>query len=427
MQNLSWIRPVPCTTMQRRESKVCCQSTHGSTIGECFRVHTFGESHGKGVGAVIDGCPPRIPLRLEHFERDMARRRPGQSAVTTSRAEPDAVEILSGVQDGLTLGTPIALFVPNRDTRSSDYAAVRNAYRPSHADFTYEAKYGVWAPGGGRASARETAARVAAGVVAKRVLSDMLPRERSLASTSTSRTEAAAGAVPRETFSIAAFVSRVGSVYLQSPEAWTSCDVTEIENDVRCPCEHTADLMRQEIVQARRSGDSLGGSVDCVIRGAPVGLGDPVFNKLSAALGAACLSVPAAKAFEIGSGVEGSFLKGSEHNDAFYVSEEGHVRTRTNRSGGLQGGLSTGEPIVFRVSFKPTSTISSDQKSVSRGKEEVSLRVGGRHDPCVVPRAVPIIEAMAAIVLCDHYLLSLPYRYSHLLAEFLQPAGTELS
>ena len=352
----------------------------GSTFGQLFRITTFGESHGGGVGVVIDGCPPRISLSEADLQRELDRRRPGQSALVSSRQEADRCEILSGVFDGATLGTPIALLVRNEDARPEAYREMKETFRPSHADFTYEAKYGIrnW-QGGGRASARETIGRVAAGAVARQVLANFHP-------------EIELVTYVTHVYDIAATVD-AGSVTREQVEA----------NPTRCPDAVAAKKMIQAIAQAQSEGDSLGGIIECVIRGVPPGFGEPVFDKLEADLAKAMLSLPATKGFEIGSGFAAAAMKGSEHNDPFEM-RAGKVRTTTNRSGGVQGGISNGENILFRVAFKPTATIAREQKTVTAAKEETTLAARGRHDPCVLPRAVPMVEAMAALVLCDHAL-----------------------
>ncbi|HXT96821.1 MAG TPA: chorismate synthase [Polyangia bacterium] len=351
----------------------------GNSFGTMFRVTTFGESHGPGVGVVIDGCPPRLPIAVEEIQRELDRRRPGQSAITTQRREADAVEILSGVHDGLTLGTPIALLVRNQDQRSGDYDEMRTKFRPSHADYTYQAKYGVRAwEGGGRASARETIGRVAAGVLARKAL-------------------AAAGAID-----IVAWVQRVADLEVEV-DTTTVTHAAVDANIVRCPDAAAAAKMIARIDEARKAGDSLGGVVEAVARGVPPGLGEPVFDKLDADLARAMLSLPAAKGFEIGSGFAGTYLTGSQHNDPFY-NGQGKIRTRTNRSGGVQGGISNGEEIVVRVAFKPTATILREQETVDEDGRDTTIKARGRHDPCVLPRAVPIVEAMMALVLADHFL-----------------------
>jgi len=350
----------------------------GSTFGHLFRVTTFGESHGGAVGVVVDGCPPCLALNVEEIQRDLDRRRPGQSKITTPRDEPDKAEILSGVFEGQTLGSPIAILVRNTDARPSAYEDFKDKYRPSHADFTYEAKYGIrnW-QGGGRASARETIGRVAAGAIARKILAS---------------TSVEVLAYVKQVHRIAAEVD-TGKVTLEDIEA----------NIVRCPDPAAADVMIARIDQARRDGDSLGGIVECVCRNVPSGLGEPVFDKLEADLARAVMSLPASKGFEIGSGFASVGMTGMEHNDPFTV-EDGRVRTVSNRSGGVQGGISNGEDIVFRVAFKPTATIRKAQDTVDRGGNKVTLEARGRHDPCVLPRAVPMVEAMACLVLADHLL-----------------------
>jgi chorismate synthase len=351
----------------------------GNSFGTMFRVTTFGESHGPAVGVVIDGCPPRLPITVEEIQRELERRRPGQSAITTQRRESDTVEILSGVRDGVTLGTPISLLVRNSDQRSGDYDEMRTKFRPSHADFTYQAKFGVRAwEGGGRASARETIGRVAAGVLARKAL-------------------AAAGAID-----IVAWVQRVQDLEVDVDTTKVTREAVE-SNIVRCPDGATATQMIALIDGARKAGDSLGGVVEAVARGVPPGLGEPVFDKLDADLAKAMLSLPAAKGFEIGSGFAGTRLTGSQHNDPFYDGR-GRVRTRSNRSGGVQGGISNGEEIVIRVAFKPTATILREQETVDESGHDTTIKARGRHDPCVLPRAVPIVEAMLALVLADHFL-----------------------
>lgn len=351
----------------------------GNTFGHLFRVTTFGESHGAAVGAVIDGCPARLPLAESDIQADLDRRAPGQSRLTTQRRESDTVRILSGVFEGLTLGTPIALLIANEDQRPADYDEVRTKYRPSHADYTYEAKYGIrdWR-GGGRTSARETAARVAAGAVARVLLAR------------------------RWSVDIVAWVSQVGS-----ETATADVDrVSRAEVDrtpVRCPDPEAAARMIAAIEAVRKDGNSLGGTITCAVRGCPPGWGEPVFDRLEADLAKAMLSLPATKGFEIGSGFAGTRLTGLEHNDEYYV-EDGRVRTRTNRSGGVQGGITTGETVWFRVAFKPTATVLREQRTVTTRGEATTIAGRGRHDPCVLPRAVPVVEAMTALVLADHAL-----------------------
>ena len=351
----------------------------GNTFGRAFRVTTFGESHGTAVGATIDGCPARLPLTVAEIQQALDRRRPGQSAISTQRQEPDTAQILSGVQDDVTLGTPIAIAVYNSDARGKDYEGMRQAFRPSHADYTYLAKHGVRAlRGGGRASARETIGRVAAGAIAQKILQQHFGVE------------------------IVAYVQRVHTLLAPiDPGTVTAAQVEA--NVVRCPHAETAARMEERIREARKNGDSLGGVVEAVARHVPAGWGEPVFDKLDADLAKAMLSIPACKGFEIGSGFAGTEMLGSAHNDAFYA-EAGRVRTRTNRSGGVQGGISNGENIVLRAAFKPTATIMQAQDTVDETGTAVQLSGRGRHDPCVLPRAVPIVEAMMALVLVDHFL-----------------------
>jgi chorismate synthase len=351
-----------------------------SLFGHTFQLATFGESHGGAVGVVVDGCPPRLPLSAEEIQRDLDRRRPGQSRLTTPRQEDDRVEILSGVFEGHTLGTPIALLVANRDARPSAYEHMKDLYRPSHADYTTEAKYGIrnW-QGGGRASARETVGRVAAGAIARKLL--------------------AAGAGVE----VLAWVRRVHEVEAKLDPASVSLEAVE-SSPVRCPEPGAAEEMIRLIDAARERGDSLGGVVECVARGVPPGLGEPVFHKLEADLAFGLMSLPASKGFEIGSGFAGARMTGIEHNDPFVPGAEGRPRTTANRSGGVQGGISNGEDVVVRVAFKPTATISQAQETVTRAGEAVTLAARGRHDPCVLPRAVPMVEAMVCLVLADHWL-----------------------
>ena len=352
----------------------------GNIFGHLFRVTTFGESHGGGVGVVIDGCPPNIDISDAEIQRDLDRRRPGQSKITTQRKEEDRCEILSGIFAGKTLGTSIAVLVRNKDARPEDYAQIKRAFRPSHADFTYEAKYGIrnW-QGGGRASARETIGRVAAGAVAKKILSILYSE-----------------------FEIVAYVAQIHEVIAKVNRSVVKMKDVD-RNVVCCPDSTAAKRMKALIEQIRAEGDSVGGVIECVVRGVPPGLGEPVFDKLEADLAKAMLSLPATKGFEIGSGFAAARMRGSEHNDPFEM-RAGKIRTATNNSGGVQGGISNGEEIYFRVGFKPTATIAREQKTVTASHKETRLGARGRHDPCVLPRAVPIVEAMAAIVLCDHAL-----------------------
>uniref|UniRef100_A0ACD5TVX7 Uncharacterized protein n=1 Tax=Avena sativa TaxID=4498 RepID=A0ACD5TVX7_AVESA len=352
----------------------------GNIFGDYFQVATYGESHGGGVGCVISGCPPRIPLTEEDMQADLDRRRPGQSRITTPRKETDTCKILSGTYEGMTTGTPIHVFVPNTDQRGGDYTEMAKAYRPSHADLTYDLKYGVRSvQGGGRSSARETIGRVAAGALAKKILK------------------------LKSGVEILAFVSKVHQVVLPDDRVdYETVTLDQIESNIcRCPDPEYADKMIAAIDKVRTEGNSIGGVVTCIARNVPRGLGTPVFDKLEALLAKAMLSLPASKGFEIGSGFAGTDLTGSEHNDEFYMDESGNVRTRTNRSGGVQGGISNGETIYFKVAFKPTATIGKKQNTVTRDHQDIELRTRGRHDPCVVPRAVPMVETMAALVLMD--------------------------
>jgi chorismate synthase len=348
-----------------------------SSFGTLFRVTTFGESHGQGVGAVIDGCLPKMPLDEADIQPQLDRRRPAQSKLTTTRKEADRVSILSGVQNGNTLGTPIALLVKNTDQRPADYDQMRSVPRPSHADYTYQMKYGIRAlSGGGRSSARETIGRVAAGAIAEKYLSE------------------------RYGIEIVAWVSAVYTIEAPLPDL-ASVSRQEVDRSaVRCPDLQAAEMMQAAIVEAQEAGDSVGGTITCVCRNIPAGLGEPVFNKLEALLAQAMLSIPATKGFEIGSGFAGSRMRGSAHNDVF-IKKGAHLGTRTNYSGGVQGGISNGEPLIFRVAFKPPATISMPQKTVDFEGNDTVLEAKGRHDPCVVPRAVPIVESMAALVLAD--------------------------
>lgn len=352
-----------------------------STYGTLFKISTFGESHGAGIGVIIDGCPAGLAFDTDFIQHDLDRRKPGQSRITTQRREADEFEVLSGVFEGVTQGTPIALVIRNTDQRSKDYGHIAQQFRPSHADYTYQAKYGTRDyRGGGRSSARETAARVTAGAVAKLLLQG-------------------------QGVHIQAYVSQVGKLKLEKSYAEMDLAMAE-ENAVRCPDPDTAERMFALIDDTRKKGDSIGGIVDCVITGVPAGWGEPVFDKLHAELGKAMLSINAVKGFEYGSGFAGAEQCGSAHNDEFYTDETGRVRTKTNRSGGIQGGISNGETIYFRTAFKPVATIMQDQDSVDSDGNAVVVSGKGRHDPCVVPRAVPIVEAMAALVLADMWLRS---------------------
>lgn len=351
-----------------------------SQFGLLFRIATWGESHGGGVGVVIDGCPARLPLAEADIQGDLDRRRPGQSALVSPRHEADRCRILSGVFEGLTLGTPISIMVPNEDARPEAYREMATLYRPSHADYTYQEKYGIrsW-HGGGRASARETVGRVAAAAVAKKVLRALAPG-----------------------FDLVAYVAAVGDIEAAVDRERVTLAAVE-QHPVRCPDPRAAAAMEALIKEVRADGDSVGGVVECVARGVPPGLGEPVFDKLEADLAKGMMSLPASKGFEIGSGFGAARMRGSAHNDPFTI-QDGRVRTATNRSGGIQGGISNGETIYCRVAFKPTPTIAKEQQTVSVDGAPARLAARGRHDPCVVPRAVPLVEAMAALVLCDHAL-----------------------
>ena len=351
-----------------------------SFLGSCFRIATWGESHGGGVGVVVEGCPPRIALSEEHIQRELDRRRPGQSEIVTPRDEADQCEILSGVFEGETIGSPIAVLVRNKDARPAAYEEMATKYRPSHADYTYDAKYGVrnW-QGGGRASARETIGRVAAAAIARQVLDALVPG-----------------------IEILAWVSTIKDLQTKvNPETVTAETIES--NIVRTGDPAKVEEMTDLIKATRAEGNSLGGVIEAVIRGCPPGLGEPVFDKLEAELAKAMMSLPATKGFEVGSGFGGTLLTGKEHNDHFYM-DNGRVRTHTNRSGGIQGGISNGEAIVFRIAFKPTATIMTSQPTVSNTGLDTELEGRGRHDPCVLPRAVPMVEAMSTLVICDHLL-----------------------
>jgi chorismate synthase len=350
----------------------------GNTFGKLFRITTFGESHGAGIGVVIDGCPAGLTIDESFIQKQLIRRKPGQSAITTSRNEDEQFEILSGVFEEKSTGAPIAIFIRNKDTKPEDYLHLKDVYRPNHADFTYEEKYGIRDyRGSGRASARETVARVLGGSVAQLLLN-------------------------HHQITIHAFVSSVGKISLE--QNIESVDLSLIDtNIVRCPDAVIAKQMEEYILSIKEAGDSIGGCITCVIKGVPVGLGEPVFDKLHANLAKAMMSINAVKGFEIGDGFSSTLRKGSEHNDLFISSDKG-IKTATNNSGGIQGGISNGETIYFRVAFKPVSTIMQEQQSVDKNGNAVALAGKGRHDPCVVPRAVPIIESMAALVIADHLL-----------------------
>ena len=351
----------------------------GNSIGTLFRLTTFGESHGTALGGIIDGCPPNITLNFDAIQHEMQRRKPGQSAIVTQRKEADEVQFLSGIFEGKTTGTPIGFIIPNTNQKSDDYSDIKNSYRPSHADLVYEKKYGIRDyRGGGRSSARETASRVVAGAIAKQMLKDI---------------------------KINAYVSAVGAINLEKSYQELDLSLTET-NDVRCPDPETANKMIDHIKQIKKQGDTVGGIITCVIQNVPVGLGEPVFDKLHADLGKAMLSINAVKGFEFGSGFAGAQLLGSQHNDLYNADGS----TQTNRSGGIQGGISNGMDIYFRVAFKPVATLIQKQEVLTNTNEIVEQQGKGRHDPCVVPRAVPIVEAMAAIVLADFQLINNIYK-----------------
>ena len=351
-----------------------------SQLGTLFRISTFGESHGQAVGVVVDGCPPQLKITPEEILFELDRRRPGQSKIVTQRKEPDHVQILSGVLEDLTLGTPIALLVQNQDHRSRDYDEMKSKYRPSHADFAYDQKYGIRAwSGGGRASARETIGRVAAGAIAKKILKKEFGVE------------------------TIAWVDAIQSIQADVDSSTVTLDQVE-SNIVRCPDAKAAEAMIALIEKTRKDGDSVGGTLRCVVRNVPAGWGEPVFDKLEADLAKAVMSLPATKGFEIGSGFAGTLLNGSEHNDAYRADDAKNVTTPTNHSGGIQGGISNGMPILIRAAFKPTATIIQEQDTVTTDHENTTLTGRGRHDPCVLPRAVPMVEAMVNLVLVDHAL-----------------------
>ena len=352
----------------------------GNTFGQLFRITTFGESHGGAVGVVIDGCPPNFAISEEEIQKDLDKRKPGQSAITTPRKEQDKIHIMSGVVDGKTTGTPILLLAYNKDVRSEDYGNLKDLYRPGHADYTFQMKYGIRDyKGSGRASARETLARVAAGAIAKKYLKEKLGIE------------------------FISYVEQVGDI--KTDINFETVTEKEIEsNIVRCPDKKIAEKMIQLIEEVRDDGDSIGGIIRGIIKYVPVGLGEPVFDKLPADLAKAMLSINATKGFEFGSGFEGIKLRGSEHNDEFYTDKHGKIKTKTNNAGGTFGGISNGETMYFRVAFKPVSTIKKKQQTITKDKNSIELEASGRHDPCVLPRAVPIVDAMGALVIMDHYL-----------------------
>jgi chorismate synthase len=354
-------------------------SAMASSLGVLFRITTWGESHGGGVGVVVDGCPPRLELDVEMIQRDLERRRPGQSGIVSQRKESDTVQILSGVQDGLTLGTPILMMVLNEDARPKDYEELKEKYRPSHADYAYDQKYGIRAwSGGGRASARETVGGVAAGALAKLVLRKL-------------------------GVEVLGWVEKVHDIRARVDPQTVTFEQVET-TPVRCPDGAAAKAMIERIEKVRKEGNSIGGVVGCVARGVPAGWGEPVFDKLEADLAKAVMSLPACKGFEVGSGFGGTDLTGAEHNDPYYADDAKRVYTPTNFSGGIQGGISNGEPIVLRAAFKPTATIMREQHTVTVEHENTTLSGRGRHDPCVLPRAVVMVEAMTALVLADHAL-----------------------
>ena len=353
-----------------------------SSFGKIFRVSTFGESHGGAVGVILDGCPPKLKINIDLIQKELDRRRPGQSKITTPRNEEDKLEILSGLKDGITLGTPIAMLVRNRDQRPGDYSNLEQVFRPSHADGTYHLKYGIQADsGGGRASARETIGRVAAGAIAKQLLKTLFDTE------------------------ILSWVKRIHDIDSQVNK--NKVNSSEIDsNIVRCPDEKVASRMVERIKELQLEGDSCGGVIECLVKNVPAGLGMPVFDKLEADLAKALMSLPATKGFEIGSGFSGTYLKGSQHNDSFVESDDAKkLKTISNNSGGIQGGISNGENIEMKIAFKPTATIGKEQKTVNSEGKEVLIKAKGRHDPCVLPRAVPMVDSMVALVLADHLLL----------------------
>lgn len=350
----------------------------GNTFGKLLKLTTFGESHGEALGGIIDGCPSGIVLDFERIQKELSRRKPGQSSIVTQRKEDDEVQFLSGIFEGKTTGTPISFIIPNTNQKSDDYSHIKDSFRPSHADYVYEQKYGIRDyRGGGRSSARETASRVVGGAIAKQIISNI---------------------------KINAYVSSVGDLFLEKP--YQDLDFAKIEsNAVRCPDEATAGKMENLIKTIKKQGDTIGGTITCVIQNVPIGLGEPVFDKLHAELGKAMLSINAVKGFEFGSGFCGARMKGSEHNDLY--NENG--TTRTNLSGGIQGGISNGMDIYFRVAFKPVATLLQKQEVLTNTNEIIEQQGKGRHDPCVVPRAVPIVEAMAALVIADYFLLNKIY------------------
>ncbi len=351
----------------------------GNSFGQLFRITTFGESHGEMIGVVIDGCPAGLEIDFDFIQHELDRRKPGQSSITTLRKESDTIKFVSGIFNGKTLGSPIAAIIPNEDTSSKDYENLKNTFRPSHADFTYETKYGIRDyRGGGRSSARETAVRVVGGAIAKLLLK-------------------------KYDVSVRAFVSKVGKVILN--KNYSELNLESAENSMRCPDEDTAKKMIEQIEEIRKDGDSVGGIITCVIKNCPAGLGEPVFDKLHAELAKAMMSINAVHGFEYGSGFAATDKKGSENNDEF-IHDNGKIITKTNYSGGIQGGISNGMDIYFNVAFKPVASITKEQKSIDKSGQEISLEIKGRHDPCILPRAVPIVEAMAALVIADYWLIN---------------------
>lgn len=356
-----------------------------NTFGNIYRLTSFGESHGAGIGGVIDGCPSGIELDMNFIQQELNRRKPGQSRITTPRKEDDEVQFLSGVYEGKTTGTPIGFIIWNKNQHSADYDNMKSLYRPSHADYTYQTKYGIRDPrGGGRSSARETIARCVAGAIAKLALNQL-------------------------SIQIQAYTSQVGSIKLEG--SYLDYDLSQTEdNAVRCPDPSKAAEMEELIAEIKSKGDTIGGVITCVIKGTPVGLGEPVFGKLHAALGHAMLTINAVKGFEYGDGFDAALYKGSERNDRFF-NDHGHINTRSNHSGGIQGGISNGQDIYFRVAFKSVATILMEQETVTQTCEETILKARGRHDPCVLPRAVPIVESMAAMTLLDYILLQKTHEF----------------
>ena len=358
-------------------------------FGNYFHVTTFGESHGVGLGCIVDGCPPGVAVTQAQIQEFLNRRRPGQNQFTTSRQESDVCEILSGVENELSLGTPIAILIRNQDQKTKDYDGIKKIFRPSHADYTTQVKYGISSSsGGGRSSARETVGRVAAAAIAKSFVQSLLPK-----------------------VEIVAFVQRIADIKSNIDDAKVTSPLVE-ESEIRCPDKTVENLMKEKILSAKEQGDTIGGLVRCLIRNVQAGLGEPVFDKLEADVAKAMLSLPASKSFEIGSGLEGTYAKGSEHNDEFYLDEENKIRTKTNFSGGIQGGISNGMPIVFQVGFKPVSTLFKPQNTLTKNYESVRFAPEtGRHDACVLPRAVPLVEAMGWLVLAEHVLRQKAIQY----------------